>query len=609
MDLNPELVRSIHEYGFQAPTKLQQDALPRLIQGYDMVMDAPVNSGKTTTSCISVLQKIDTSNLQCQALILTPSVGTTLRTLKIILALCGHNIHCHFCVDQADFREDDMRLKKGAQIVVGTPSSVQEIIKRGALATRNIRMIVLDRVDEMFLDGFKDVIDELFQSIPRSAQVVFLLSKSFVELRELTTKFMRNPECINHDTEEADIDDGETLSGSARQSEEMLFGIESKREEAVSKVDGFDSMNLKSELLRGIHANGFKRKSPVQQRAIDPILKNQDVIIQAQSGTDRIAAVSIAILQKIDTSSIQCQVLFLVPTPELSYHIHEVIMALGSFTKIQCHVCFGGVHSNSIREDAELIRRGSQVVVGTLGRIYDLIDRRIFKTDSFKLLVVDDEILNQLSMDKLRQIQQLAPNIQLVFLSATSPNRAMTVGSNLNRELSRIVVKKDQLPLKDIKQYYVAVEKEEFRLGALYDLCEKIETSHIVIFCCTRRKVRELTGKLAAKDLSVSALNDSMEEIQREVVMEAFNSGSSRILILTDLQSYSVDVQHVSLVINYDLPIIKEDYNRRVGLAGRFGREGAAINIVLVKEIPRMRKIEQIHSTQISEMSVEDTLP
>jgi superfamily II DNA/RNA helicase len=194
-----------------------------------MVMDAPVNSGKTTTSCISVLQKIDTSNLQCQALILTPSVGTTLRTLKVILALCGHNIHCHFCVDQADFREDDMRLKKGAQIVVGTPSCVQEIIKRGALATRNIRMIVLDRVDEMFSDGFKDVIDELFQAIPRSAQVMFLLSKSFVELKELTTKFMRNPECINHDTEEAEIDDGETLSGSARQSEEILFEIEVRR--------------------------------------------------------------------------------------------------------------------------------------------------------------------------------------------------------------------------------------------------------------------------------------------------------------------------------------------------------------------------------------------
>jgi len=211
---------------FQAPTKLQQDALPALIRGSDVVMDAPTNSGKTTTACISVLQKVDVLNPQCQALILTPSLTATLRTQKVILALGSRNIHCHICTDYADLREDKMRLDKGSQIVTGTPSCVQEIIRHEALSTKNIDVVVLDRVDEMFSGGFKDVIEEIFQSIPRSAQVVFLLSKTFTELKDMTRKFMRGPVFITHDAEEPKVNDPKTSPWSTRPLREKLYEIE-----------------------------------------------------------------------------------------------------------------------------------------------------------------------------------------------------------------------------------------------------------------------------------------------------------------------------------------------------------------------------------------------
>lgn len=220
---------------FHKPTKLQQDALPLLVKGHDVVVDAPANSGKTTTSCISALQKIDISNRQCQALILASTPQAALRIQKIVLAFGSYDIHCHACTNQADLREDRMRLKKGAQIVVGTPGCIHELIGQGTLTTKTLRVLILDRVDEMYNGKIKDIIEELLRSIPRSAQVVFLLSKMSKELKEWTTKFMHNPEFIDHDTEMPDLEDTETLVGSVRA--EFLAGSVSAFEDKPYPVE------------------------------------------------------------------------------------------------------------------------------------------------------------------------------------------------------------------------------------------------------------------------------------------------------------------------------------------------------------------------------------
>ncbi|KAG0053783.1 translation initiation factor eIF4A [Gryganskiella cystojenkinii] len=367
-------------------------------------------------------------------------------------------------------------------------------------------------------------------------------------------------------------------------------------------VDNFDNMNLSPELLRGIYAYGFERPSTIQQRAILPVIKGRDVIAQAQSGTGKTATFSISALQKLDTSNPQCQALILAPTRELAQQIQKVVIALGDFMKVECHACIGGTN---VREDMKRLEAGAHVVVGTPGRVFDMINRGALKTDSMKMFILDeaDEMLSRGFKDQIYDVfQRLPPSTQVVLLSATMPAEVMEVTTKFMRDPIRILVKKDELTLEGIKQFFVAVEKEEWKLDTLCDLYETVTITQAVIFCNTRRKVDWLTEKLTAREFTVSAMHGDMEQGQREVIMKEFRSGSSRVLIATDLLARGIDVQQVSLVINYDLPSNKENYIHRIGRGGRFGRKGVAINFVTADDTRMLREIEQFYSTQILEM-------
>ena len=198
--------------------------------------------------------------------------------------------------------------------------------------------------------------------------------------------------------------------------------------------------------------------------------------------------------------------------------------------------------------------------------------------------------------------QFLPQSTQVVLLSATMPQDVLEVTQKFMRDPVRILVKKDELTLEGIKQFYIAVEKEEWKLDTLSDLYETVTITQAVIFCNTRRKVDWLTDKLTARDFTVSAMHGDMEQAQRDVIMKEFRSGSSRVLIATDLLARGIDVQQVSLVINYDLPANRENYIHRIGRGGRFGRKGVAINFVTADDVRMMREIEQFYSTQIEEM-------
>lgn len=378
--------------------------------------------------------------------------------------------------------------------------------------------------------------------------------------------------------------------------------IESNWDEVV---DNFDNMDLKDELLRGIYAYGFERPSAIQQRAIIPIIKGNDVIAQAQSGTGKTATFSVAILQKIDVSVKAVQALILAPTRELAQQIQKVVVALGDFMNIDCHACIGGV---SVREDMKKFETGVHVVVGTPGRVYDMINRRAFRTDQMKIFVLDeaDEMLSRGFKEQIYDVfQLLPPSTQVVLLSATMPQDVLEVTTKFMREPIRILVKKDELTLEGIKQFYIAVEKEDWKLDTLCDLYETVTITQAVIFCNTRRKVDWLTEKLHQREFTVSAMHGDMEQSQREVIMKEFRSGSSRVLITTDLLARGIDVQQVSLVINYDLPTNRENYIHRIGRGGRFGRKGVAINFVTNDDVRMLRDIEQFYNTQIDEMPMD----
>lgn len=182
------------------------------------------------------------------------------------------------------------------------------------------------------------------------------------------------------------------------------------------------------------------------------------------------------------------------------------------------------------------------------------------------------------------------------------PQDVLEVTTKFMRDPVRILVKKDELTLEGIKQFYIAVEKEDWKLDTLSDLYETVTITQAVIFCNTRRKVDWLTDKLISRDFTVSAMHGDMDQKQRDLIMKEFRSGSSRVLIATDLLARGIDVQQVSLVINYDLPANRENYIHRIGRGGRFGRKGVAINFVTADDVRMMREIEQFYSTQIEEM-------
>ncbi|KAF0307115.1 Eukaryotic initiation factor 4A-III [Amphibalanus amphitrite] len=314
--------------------------------------------------------------------------------------------------------------------------------------------------------------------------------------------------------------------GRKNQNLEDLSNVEFETSEDVEVVPTFDNMNLREDLLRGIYAYGFERPSAIQQRAIRPIQKGRDVIAQAQSGTGKTATFSIAVLQSLDTTLRETQVLILSPTRELAVQIQKVILALGDYMNVQCHSCIGGT---SLGEDIRKLDYGQHVVSGTPGRVFDMIRRRTLRTRSIKMLVLDesDEMLNKGFKEQIYDVYRYLP-------PAT--------------------------------------------------------------------QVDWLTEKMREANFTVTSMHGDMPQKEREAIMKEFRAGHSRVLITTDVWARGIDVQQVSLVINYDLPNNRELYIHRIGRSGRFGRKGVAINFVKADDIRILRDIEQYYSTQIDEM-------
>ncbi|PWN44963.1 ATP-dependent RNA helicase FAL1 [Ceraceosorus guamensis] len=324
--------------------------------------------------------------------------------------------------------------------------------------------------------------------------------------------------------------------------------------EEVKVAPTFDALGLKEDLLRGIYAYNFERPSAIQQRAILPIVRGRDVIAQAQSGTGKTATFSIALLQSIDTSLRETQALVLSPTRELATQIQSVVLALGDYMNVQCHACIGGT---SVGEDIRKLEYGQHVVSGTPGRVFDMIRRRHLRTKNIKMLILDesDELLNLGFKDQIYDVYRyLPPATQVVLLSATLPQDVLEMTTKFMTDPIRILVKRDELTLEGIKQFFVAVEKEDWKFDTLCDLYDTLTITQAVIFCNTRRKVDWLTEKMRENNFQVSSMHGEMQQKERDAIMAEFRQGASRVLITTDVWARGIDVQNVSLVINYDLP-------------------------------------------------------
>ncbi|XP_001951491.1 eukaryotic initiation factor 4A-III [Acyrthosiphon pisum] len=383
---------------------------------------------------------------------------------------------------------------------------------------------------------------------------------------------------------------------------EDLSHVEFETSEDVEVLTTFDNMKLREDLVRGIYSYGFERPSAIQQRAIKPMIKGRDVIAQAQSGTGKTATFSIAMLQSIDSQLRDTQVLCLSPTRELAVQIQKVVLALGDYLNVQCHACIGGTN---LGEDLRKLDFGQHIVSGTPGRVFDMIRRKALRTRNIKTLVLDeaDEMLNKGFKEQIYDVYRfLPPATQVILISATLPHEILEMTNKFMTDPIRILVKRDELTLEGIKQFFVAVEREEWKFDTLCDLYDTLTITQAVIFCSTKRKVDWLTEKMRESNFTVSSMHGDMPQKERDAIMKEFRAGQTRVLITTDIWARGIDVQQVSLVINYDLPNNRELYIHRIGRSGRFGRKGVAINFVKSDDIRILRDIEQYYSTQIDEM-------
>lgn len=283
---------------------------------------------------------------------------------------------------------------------------------------------------------------------------------------------------------------------------------------------------------------------------------------------------------------------------QIAYVVHSI----GEFSNIKVHACVGGT---VVREDIRILKGGVHIVVGTPGRVLDMMKRGFMKTDYLKLFTLDeaDEMLSRGFQNQIKDIFKYLPgDIQISLFSATLPPDILKLTKHFMRDPAKILVKSQELTLEGIRQYYIAVEQEQWKMDVLLNLYANLDINQALIYCNTKKRVEELEKTMTENEFTVSIMHGEMDQIKRDIVMKQFRQGAVRVLITTDLLARGIDVQQVGLVINYELPIKKENYIHRIGRAGRFGRKGTAINFVLPQDARFIKEIQDHYNTQIEEM-------
>ena len=372
----------------------------------------------------------------------------------------------------------------------------------------------------------------------------------------------------------------------------------------IKEYELFDNMDLKINLLKGIFSHGFEKPSPVQKKAIVPIINGTECIVHAQSGVGKTGVFSIAMLQVIDESINATQGIIIAPTRDLAQQINSVILSIGKCLKISTAVCIGGTN---ISDNISSLEKKPHFIIGTPGRIMDMIERNVLDTSSLKILTLDeaDELLSKGFKEQIRNIvRHLPTNIHINLFSATFPQEVVDLSKSFMNNPVVFNVKKEQLTLEGIKQFYVTVDKEEWKLHTLIDLYNTISVSQAIIFVNRKEKCNYLLDELTQRNFTVSIFSSELSQKERYNLIEKFKSGATRILITTDVLSRGIDAQHVSIVINYDIPKNNEIdvYLHRIGRSGRYGRKGTAINFVTPDDVSTIKNIISFYSTQIEEL-------
>jgi len=370
------------------------------------------------------------------------------------------------------------------------------------------------------------------------------------------------------------------------------------------EINSWDEIEMSQNILRGIFSYGFEKPSPIQKKAILPIIKGKDIIAQAQSGTGKTAAFAIGSLSIIDLKKLATQVLILSPTRELTLQTASVIKSIGIMMDgLRVQSLFGGaiIEETSIFSD----KNTPHIICGCPGRVNDMLRRDRISTKSLRLVILDeaDEMLSSGFKEQVYNIFQYFNNdIQVALFSATLPSNILAITNKFMRDPVRISVKLEQLTLEGISQFYVAVEDDRQKYTTLKHIFSFVSLSQCIIYCNSVKRVADLYEAMNEDGFPVCCIHSNMEKSAREKAFSEFRNGSCRVLISSNVTARGIDIQQVSIVINFDIPKDVHTYLHRIGRSGRWGRKGVGINFITRRDITKLKEIETYYSSQINEM-------
>lgn len=374
--------------------------------------------------------------------------------------------------------------------------------------------------------------------------------------------------------------------------------------ETIKTIEKWDEYDLKQNLLRGIYAFGFENPSLIQKTAILPIIEKRDVIAQAPSGTGKTGAFTVGCLERINIESKTTQALILAPTHELVQQISSVIDRIGSMLEgLKIKTLIGGT---SVSEDAiDLKMNVPHIIVGSVGRVNDMIRRKNINTKDIKMFILDeaDEMLSGGFLENIYQIfTTFSHDLQVAIFSATLPPEIIELTNKFMKNPIKITMEAETLNLEGIKQHYIALESDQHKYDTLKDLFGFLDINQTIVYVNSVTRVVDLYNAMIKDGNSVCCIHSSMKSSERHQALSDFKKGTYRILISSNVTARGIDVQQVSIVINFDLPRCVHNYLHRIGRSGRWGRKGMAINFITKEDIGTIKRIEDHYKSNITEL-------
>jgi translation initiation factor 4A len=372
------------------------------------------------------------------------------------------------------------------------------------------------------------------------------------------------------------------------------------------EINNWDDLDNDPNILRGIYSYGFERPSPIQKKAIMPIIMGKDVIAQAQSGTGKTAAFGIGALSIVNVLDNFTQVLILSPTKELAKQTANVLEQIGSMMSgLRIQTIYGGSPYEEFNNFND--KNTPHIICGCPGRVYDLMRRDRITSKKIKLVILDeaDEMLSSGFKEQVYNIfQHFNNDIQVALFSATLPNSIYPIINKIMRNPVKICVKAEQLTLEGISQYFVAVEDDRQKYDTLKHIYQYVSVSQCIIYCNSIKRVSDLYDAMKEDNFPVCRIHSNMDRNERDIAFKEFKNGKSRVMISSNVTARGIDIQQVSIVINFDIPKDIHTYLHRIGRSGRWGRKGVGINFITRRDLSKLKEIENYYACEIKEMPI-----